>query len=100
MVARQVSPVTSSGPTGLRRHGRPPGSHRPTLLHIGTLALKPTLYPEHVELLAALQNPPPGLSRKQYAAQLMTAGLRGVVVAQVHETVVAEQPELDAFLDV
>lgn len=101
MAARQVSPVAGpAGPVGLRRRGRPLGPHRPVLLHIGTLTLKPSQYPEHAELLAALQNPPPGLSRKQYAAQLMTAGLRGVPAVQTREAAVAEVPELDAFLDV
>lgn len=101
MAARQVSPVAGPvGAVGLRRRGRPLGPHRPVLLHIGTLTLKPSQYPEHAELLAALQSSPPGLSRKQYAAQLMTAGLRGVPAVRTHETPVAETSEIDAFLDV
>lgn len=98
MAPRKVSPVTRR-PAGLRRRGRPPGTHPATLLHIGTLRLKPNLYAEHAQLLDALNHPPPGMSRKQRAVQLMVAGLNGVAVAVTHEAV-QDAPDTDGFLDV
>lgn len=106
MASRKVSPVTRRGAAGvvagLRRRGRPLSAHPATLLHIGTLRLKPALYAEHTQLLDALNHPPPGMSRKQRAVQLMLAGLNGMAVPGAGEAVpgLPDAPETDGFLDV
>ena len=101
MAPSKVSPVTPpvKPPAGLRKRGRSPGPHRPVLLPLGTLWLKPTQYAEHDELDRALRNPPPGMGRKQYAVALMIAGLRGIAIAQPGEPLNGEDAP-DAFFDV
>lgn len=92
---------------GKRKRGRPQSSHEIIELPIGVLPLKPTLYPEHQQFLAAMRNPPSGMSRKQYIVYLAVRALRGQFAqtdaqntADSVQFTSTEDADLQAFIDV